>query len=116
MKLEEFASPTYGLPSLTNDLNFVRKAILLDDKVVGSVIAHLTSEVSLILSDELSKLTKAKILKLCFTHMIQEIKKAGLEDTHVFILPDTDTHYRNFLMKHFKFVEATGLPMYLYPK
>lgn len=113
--IETFSNPSYGLPSLGNDLNFVSKTILVDGRIVGSAVAHLTSEVSLILDNELSKLQKAKILKDVFEIMLKEITAAGLEDTHVFILPESDKPYELFLMKHFNFVKATGRAMYLHP-
>lgn len=114
--IEKVCAPSYGLPDLSNRLNFVNKAILLDDKVVGSAIAHLTSEVSLILDPAISTMNKARILKEVFKVMLSEIKASGVEDTHVFIIPETDEEYEEFLKKHFKFVRATGRPMYLYPR
>lgn len=115
-KIEQFADPSYGLPDLSNPRNFIRKSISLDGEIIGSALAHLTSEVSLVLDPKVSALNKARVLKIVFDAMLREIREAGLEDTHVFVLPESDEHYKEFLMKHFNFVKASGIPLYLYPR
>lgn len=113
IELEKFG--INHLPDINNDLYFVQKSIVNDSGVVlGAALAHLTSEVTLILRPDLPKLLKARALSEVFTTMAHEISSKGLEDVHVFVEPDTDEHYADILVKHFGFVRASGLPMYMY--
>jgi hypothetical protein len=107
-----YGARDYQLPNINNGLYFVQKTILDDGEIIGAAFAHLTSEVTLILDESRSKLTRSKAIKMVFSSFLAEISNKGLEDTHVFISPESNVEYAEFLKKHFNFIEAKGLPMY----
>lgn len=103
----------YPLPKLGSKLYPVQKVIEVDGKVLGTAYLHLTSEVSLILDPKLSNLTRAKLLKEFFSVLPEELLKNDLEDTHVFVTPESGEKFVEFLKRHFNFVIAKGTPLYL---
>lgn len=103
----------YPLPRLGSKLYPVQKVIEENGQVLGSAYLHLTSEVSLILDPSLSNLTRARLIKEFFDVLPSELIKADLEDTHVFVTPESGQKYVEFLKKHFKFKIAKGTPLYL---
>jgi hypothetical protein len=115
LKLEELFDanhPEYPIPQVMNNLYTSKKAIFENDDFIGAAFAWVTTETSLILSDRVSKIGKAKILKEVFKVLLNDLQNQGFEDTHVFVLPDTDEKYAEFLIKHFGFVRAKGIPLY----
>lgn len=103
----QFRMPEYGNPA-----NVIKKTIIHDGKIVGSAFVHITSEVGLILDRTLPKLTRAKLIKELFAILWDELEKTDIDDTHIFILPETDTKYADFLIKNFGFVRDTSLVVY----
>jgi hypothetical protein len=103
-----FPTPDYDSPVM-----LIKKTVT-DDKgnILGSAFLHLTSEVGLILSNNLSNVTRARIISELFNQIYKEFCQTDLEDTHVFITPETDTHYADFLIKHCGFKKDTGLVLY----
>jgi len=119
LKLEDFVhvedlhNGEYPLPNINSPLVFVQKVIQDESgNIVGSFFVNLTSEVSLVLDESISGIRRAKYIKEIFEYLIKQLSEKGLNDTHVFILPETDDKYAQFLEKHFHFKKCTGIPMY----
>ena len=106
-------SGQFPLTHLNNHLYPVKKVIEINDKIVGSALLHRTSEVSLVLDSDLSNYTKAKLIKEFFSVLPNELERLHLEDTHVFITPESGDKYCESLKKHFGFKDATGQALYL---
>jgi len=106
-RVSEFPMIDYKKPTV-----IIKKTIEVDGKIVGSAFVHLTSEVGLILDDNLSNLAKAKIIKELFDKIYKEITATDLDDAHVFVTPESDTHYADFLIKNCGFKKDTGLVLY----
>jgi hypothetical protein len=104
-------SCTFPFPNLNDETYFVKKAIEVDGELKGAAITRLTSEVSLILDKDLPKLTRARVIDEVVTELEKRLTNLGLKDTHLFILPE-DQDFADFMMKHFEFVKATGIPLY----
>lgn len=105
----------FPMPNVNSKNYPIQKVIKLNGEIVGSAFAQITSEISLSLEPELSYIQKAKIIKELFGILLGELLRSGIEDTHVFIIPESDIEYKEFLIKHFNFVEAKGIAMYLRP-
>jgi hypothetical protein len=91
----------FPLPNLNSPLYCIKKSVILDERLVASLWVKLTSEVSIVLNSKVPKLTQARAIKEAEFIMIQEGKRLGLDDTHLFIKSNPD--FTNFLMKHLKF-------------
>lgn len=113
VRLESIHNSQYPLPRLGSKLYPVQKVIEIDGKVLGSAYLHLTSEVSLVLDQGLSNFIKAELIREFFNTLPSELMRIGLTDTHVFVVPETDEKYAESLVKHFGFVKAKGIPLYL---
>lgn len=111
--IESFHNGKYPLPRLESKLYPVQKVIEIDGKILGTAYLHLTSEVSLILEPSLNNLTRARLIKEFFSILPEELIKNDLHDTHIFVTEDCGEKYVEFLKKHFKFINATGTPLYL---
>ena len=103
----------FPLPNVNSSMYPVQKVIEVEGKIVGSAFVQITTEISLSLIEELDRITKAKIN--LFSTLLHELSSLGFEDTHVFVLPKSDSQYAEFLIKHFEFVRAQGIPLYLRP-
>lgn len=103
----QFKMPDYGNPS-----NVIKKTIIHENRIVGSAFVHVTSEIGLILDGDLSNITKTKILCRLFQILLSELKETDIDDTHVFILPESDLKYAELLKKKFGFERDTSLVMY----
>lgn len=114
-KLKEIHSKDNLFPfhDLSSPLYCIKKAIISDERLIGAALVRLTSETSLIIDKDVSKLTRAKELRNVFNFMHEFLAKFGLNDTHVFVSPENDEKYAEFLMKNFGFVKATGIPLYV---
>lgn len=106
-KNSQFKMPDYANPS-----NVIKKTIVHDGKIVGSAFVHITSEVGLILDDDLPTITKTKILCRLFDVILSELGQTDIDDTHVFILPETNLKYAELLRRKFGFKRDTSLVMY----
>jgi hypothetical protein len=113
--IESFHNGDFPLPDINSPLYFVQKVVEIDGETQGAVFVYLTSEISLILNKSLSRLTRAKVVKEVFVEMLRELPRTGLRDTHVFIVPENDEKYAQFLIKRFGFERAEGIPLYLKP-
>jgi len=116
MKLDKFhheEGELFPLPDLGNKLYFSQKAIAEDSKILGFGFLKLTSEACLILDPKLSKLDRAALIIALIDEMIKELKTMGLDDTHVFLLGPEANRTKEFLEQRFRFVRASGIPMYL---
>ncbi len=98
---------------LSSPLYCIKKAIISDEKLIGAALVRLTSETSLILDKDVSKITRAKELRNVFNFMHDYLKGFGLNDTHVFVSPANDEKYAKFLIDNFGFQRATGIPLYV---
>lgn len=112
VKIEKYHDHDFQIPNPANKLFFLQKAIVSQDELIGAAYAHKTTEVSLILKPDIANVTKARAIQTVFRTMLDDITGAGFEDTHVFITPDNDEAYAQFLISHFNFVKAKGIPMY----
>lgn len=103
----------FSMPNPNNPRNIIQNALLDESgKVCGLAVVHATTEVSIILDGSIPRITRARLIKELFSDLIVRIKEFGYEDTHVFVLPETDVEYADFLRKNFSFVKASGIPMY----
>lgn len=113
-RLKEIHPKEFPFPNLSSGLYCVQKAIVNDDKLIGAALLRLTCEAVLILDPELSVLTKAVSILEAFPKLKSEaIGKYGLDQVHVFVVPEKDEHYVKILQKHFGFVKAEGFPLVL---
>lgn len=112
LKLIHDKEKLYPFHDLKNPLYCVKKAIIEDDKLIGACAVRLTSETSLIMDPDVSRLVRARALRNTFSILYDYLKGFGLDDTHVFVTPADNHYYANFLKKNFGFVDATGIPLY----
>jgi hypothetical protein len=106
-------SGQFPLVHLDNYLYPIKKVVEINGKIMGSAILHRTSEVSLVLDSDLSNFSKAKAIMEFFALLPNELERLHLEDTHVFVTPESGEKYCDSLKKHFGFREATGKALYL---
>lgn len=102
----------FPIPNPSNKLNIVKKAIYDDGNFIGAGFAWNTTEISLIVDDDLSSIKRAKAVKLLFDTLLKELVGLGYEDSHVFVIPKTDVKYAELLKKHFGFIDDEGIPLY----
>jgi hypothetical protein len=101
----------FPLPNLSSSLYCIKKSIEYEDKFIGSFWVKMTSETSLILSPNISNLTRAIAIKEIFNFLFTELTKAGLDDSHLFI--QNNDQFVDFLKKHFGFKDNLGTPLYI---
>lgn len=106
-------SCTFPMPNYNSPVNILQKTIIHDGKIVGSAFVHLTAEIGLILDDTLPNLTRAKLLKEVFTELVKDLERTDLEDCHVFVVPEENEQYAEFLVKHFGFERDKGISLCL---
>lgn len=103
----------FPIPNPNNRLYIVQKTITDDEgKVLGAAFVHLTTEISLIWGGGVSRFERVRKMKEIFDSLLKEITDAGLEDTHIFVLPENDVGHSNFLVNKFGFKQVTGRPLY----
>lgn len=113
VELEKLHRSEFELPNLLTNPNYpVKKAILLDGRVVGGAYLHITTEASFILDETLSPLCKARIIKHLFPDLLGSVLAMGLDDSHVFVISEDSEGFCTLLSKHFNFVRCSGIPMY----
>jgi len=110
MSLEKIHNGQYPLPGITSRLYPVIKVIEVDGKLLGCAYLHLTSEVSLVLDQELSNFTKAELIREFCNILPQELTILGLAGTHVFL---DDNNFAEALKKHFNFKEVKDKVLFL---
>lgn len=102
---------SFPFPNLDCGLYCSQKALIDKDKVVGTAMLKLTSEAVIILDPHLSSITKASLIQEAFKTIPDEMDKFGLDQIHVFVIPDNDVSYAALLQKHFHFERAKGIPL-----
>lgn len=102
--IQDFPMPNYSSPA-----NVLKRTLVLDDKIVGSAIVHLTAEIGLIIDKSLPPITRAKLIRDVFIDLVAEMEKTDLEDYHIFVVPDTDDSYAKFLIDNFGFEKDKGI-------
>jgi len=112
-KFHEKSEAFFPFPEISHPLYLIRKAILDESgKVIGAAFVRVTSEVTLIMNEDESSFKRAKGISEALETLDSELLKVGLNDTHVFILPENDTRYAEFLKTNFQFEDATGIALY----
>lgn len=94
-------SALFPLPNLTNPLYVVKQSVVSDDKLIASFWVKITSEVSIVFGSEASSLSRARALLEVYHFLLDEMKRQGLDDTHLFVKNPGD--FGNILVKHLKF-------------
>lgn len=110
-RLRKIANGDFPFPDLLSGLYCSQKGIYSEGKFIGCALLKLTSEAMLILDRSESDLVLAKAIGEAFVEVPKEMDKFGLDQVHVFVLPETNEKYAQFLMKNFKFEKASGIPL-----
>lgn len=110
--VEKIHKRDFPLPDLNDPSYFVQGALLSEDKLKGAFFARLTSELILILDENLPNFTRAMLFREASQELLKELLSRGVKSTHLFLTPEDDRKHMMVLMKHFGFVEATGRAMY----
>lgn len=97
----DFGDPTY----------FLKKTLFCNERVIGIVAARLTSEIHLSIDPSLPRITKARELQVSFRTMLEEIKNYELRDTHIFVTPENDLNWADYVMKNFGFSRIPAIPL-----
>lgn len=113
VSLEKMNQNGHQLPKLGSKLYPSQKVIEKNGKILGSAFLHLTSDMSIILNPSLSNLCRARLIKEFFSVVPKELMDNNLEDTRVFVNPESDVRYAEFLIRHFGFVKDRGISLYL---
>jgi len=91
--------------------SFIKRSIIQDGKLVGSIFVKKTTETALIFEGNISPLNRARALKEIFHFLAFELVKQGFNDTHIFL--DNLDSYGELLKKHFGFEDVIGKPLVL---
>lgn len=100
-------SKDFGIPSSANAIDI--KVLTSEDKVVGLGMVKLFAEGIIVLDKDMPKPTLAKAISVGIDHSLDVVKRAGLEQFHVFT---DDPHYIEVLKKHWGFRIAPGTVLY----
>src|SRR6266853_766789 len=101
-KIYEWCPKEYPFPDLASGLYCSQKALVIGERLVGSAMLKLTCEAVLIIDPNISRLERARLIGEAFKELKSEaITKYGLDQVHVFVLPENDEHYAGILKKHF---------------
>ena len=103
-------NPVFPLPNFNSPVNILQKTMLVDGKVVGTAFVHLTAEIGMVLDLDLPRLTRAKLISELFGVLLQQMSQTELEDYHIYVVPESDEHYVEFL-KNFGFVRDKGISL-----
>jgi hypothetical protein len=101
----------FPLPNFKSPTNIAHKTLLVENKIVGTAFVHLTAEIGLIIDKQLPKLTRARLIKELFTVLIDQMGQTDLEDYHIYVVPENDLEYVEFLNKNFGFVRDKGISL-----
>lgn len=104
--LEKCAQFPLGNLNLGDGHFALKKSIFSGNHLIGSFFAHMTTEISLVLDNDMSNISKAKAINFIFTHLMHELPKLGFDDAHIFI--KNNDSYVDLLKKHFTFEEVVG--------
>jgi len=97
--LEKYAKVAF--PRIAARDLFVKKAVEIDDLLLGVFTIQKSSEISLFLND-VSGTKKAKAILEINKYIEKAIHDEGIYNAYAFT---DDEHYREILKKHFNFVE-----------
>src|ERR1035441_2867683 len=99
-----------NLPNLFNGPFKLRKTILSNDgEVLGACWVRMTAEISILLKEDVSNLTKARAINEIGKFLYNSIpEQLGISDAFV-TFDDLDKNYIQFLKKHFNFQEIRAL-------
>lgn len=103
--LEKYAK--FDFPKIDSPLFCIKKAVEIDGKLIGLFLTHLTTEVSLVFDDRVSRITRARALKEIYFHLFKELTKSGFDDAHIFLKDDL-VSYGEMLKKHCGFEDIVG--------
>lgn len=100
-------SKDFGVPSMANVID--SKTLISDGRVVGLGVVKLFAEGVIVLDKDVPIPTRAKGIIVGIDHALDVVKRAGLEQFHVFT---DDPHYIEVLQKHWGFRIAPGTVLY----
>lgn len=99
-----------NLPSLFNGPYKLIKSIELNDKLIGSFWVRVTAEISILLKDDISNITKARAISELGKFLYNKIPEdLGISDSFVTFEDKFDENYIRLLKKHFDFQEIRAL-------
>lgn len=104
-------SNLFPFPDLSSPLYCIQKGIEIQGELVGASFVHLTCEVGLILDPKLCRIKKARAIHEVFSSLHDEIKRFGLEDAHIFVVPESNEEFANLLVKNYKFARTPGITL-----
>lgn len=112
--LRSFAGTEFPFPDLSCGLYCSQKAMHDEKgKFIGAALLKLTAEAILILDPSASEMSKTRCISDAMRVLPDELDKFGLDQVHVFTLPESDTRWTKFLKAHFGFEDVKGIPLVL---
>ncbi len=100
-------SEDFGVPSMANVID--SRTLLSDGQVIGLGMVKLFAEGIIVLDKDVPLPSRAKGIIVGIDHALDVVKRAGLEQFHVFT---DDPHYIEVLKKHWGFRTAPGTVLY----
>jgi len=110
IRIERMHSGDFPLPKIMDPSYVSQLTICNGDEVVGAIFGRRTSELILILKNDLPRITKARLWQEAGKAIAEDLMKKGIKSAHVFA--DSE-EYAKILESHLGFVRATGIPLYL---
>lgn len=87
---------SFPLPDLSNRLYISKKLAIEKDRILAAGLVKMTCEGILVIDRDLPLLTKVRVIRTLIDNQSCEVKRAGLEDCHLFVKNDK---MKNFLAK-----------------
>lgn len=103
--------PSGPFPDLESPLYCMQKTAIVDGKIVGGVFLHLTAELGLILDKDINKITRTKVIFCAAKNWEERLKHFGLDHMHLFVTPEDEIKYAEFLMRKFGFSKTKGIAL-----
>jgi hypothetical protein len=100
-------SDDFGVPSLNNVID--NRVIQGDGRIIGFGMVKLFAEGVIVLDKGVPLPSRAKGIIVSIEHALDSVKRAGLEQFHVFT---DDPHYIEVLQRHWGFRTAPGTVLY----
>ncbi len=99
------------LPALFNGPFKIRKTVYSKDgEIIGSFWVRITTEISILLRDNISNFKKAKAVSSIGNYLYDEIPtQLGISDSLITFDKEIDEKYIEILKKHFDFKEIRAL-------
>lgn len=111
--IKEINRMPFEIPKLDSPLYFSKKGVFRGEGLVAAGFLKLTSEAILVVDQDLGRLERARLISILLNEMIEELKRFGLDDVHVF-LSDDDGKTEKLISKHFSFQPAKGKAMVMF--